>query len=154
MKGMTTGGPLRYCKTTWERRRAEQRGKGTSRPLLPALYLTSQPLRSHGSQPRDPEVSGDNSWWIAWPNGRSNLELHAFPSLHSSDVSEGLSYQIISWRAAQMKPNYNTVMLFFFFNPCFYYQLFPPNTYKGVVHKCTCELFVRTEKNDEALGMS
>lgn len=48
------------------------------------------------------------------------------------------SFQLV---LGQYKWNLNT-LLCLFFSASFYYKLFPPNTFKGVVPKCMCELFV------------
>lgn len=46
----------------------------------------------------------------------------------------------VSSRGLRWYKRNQTTLLCFFFSASFYYKHFPPNTFKGVVPKCTCDL--------------
>lgn len=72
-----------------------------------------------------------NGWSITWKHLPFLLSQRCL--WHFWD-----SFQLV---LGQYKWNLNTLFCLFF-SASFYYKLFPPNTFKGVVPKCMCELFV------------
>lgn len=125
-----------------------QREKGTLLYLLPSFVpnLTASPKTTSMGLGvlQGPKTSRSLSGQLLQDalvmlNGSSNLELLTFSSLYISDISELLSNEITSLRVMQMEPNHIAMPLF---SVSVYYKFFPPNTFKGGVHKCTCELYV------------